>query len=127
MNSLLSELKVAKPYNLVGLSYGGGIAIAYAAQYPKEVKRILALAPFTEPLQSQDNWIKNQVAYTRVMQPWNPYSDDELYDYFLRNIIYGTYPSAEPIVLENPYKLEATRMVQGIRQFRASPSRFKTS
>lgn len=120
LNSLLAELKIAKPYNLVGLSYGGGIAIAYAAQYPQQVKRILALAPFTEPLQSQDTWIKNQVAATRAMQPWNPYSDDELYDYFLRNIIYTTYPSAEPIVLENPYKLEATfRMVQGIRHFRA--------
>lgn len=120
LNSLLAILKIPKPYNLVGLSYGGGIAIAYSAQFPTQVKRILALAPFTEPLQAQDTWIKNQVAMTRAMQPWNPYSDDELYDYFLKNIIYSSYPSAEPIVLENPYKLEATfRMVQGIRHFRA--------
>lgn len=120
LKSLLTNMKVEKPYNLLGLSYGGGIALAYAGKYPTEVKKIIAMAPFTEPLQSQDQWIKMQVASARAMQPWNPYSDDELYDYFLKQIIYSSYPSAEPIVLENPYKLEATfRMVQGIRHFRA--------
>ncbi len=120
LNSLLPKLGLKKPYNLLGLSYGGGIAFAYAAKFPKEVKTLIAMAPFTEPLQSQDQWIKNQVAATRAMNPWNAYSDDELYDYFLKQIVYSSYPVAEPIVLENIYKLEATfRMVQGIRHFRA--------
>ncbi len=40
-------------------------------------------------------------------------SDDDLYDLFLHQIVYATYPQAEPIVLENPFKLEATyRLVQ---------------
>jgi hypothetical protein len=46
-------------------------------------------------------------------------SDDELYDYFLHQIVYATYPQAEPIVLENPFKLEATyQLVRGIRKAR---------
>lgn len=116
---VLKELEIQKPH-LVGLSYGGGIALAYAAQYPMKVGEIVLMAPFTEPLESQDRWIRTQIHLNRAMFPYNPASFDELYDYFLKQIVYATYPSAEPTVLENPYKLEAVfRMVQGIRKFEA--------
>ncbi|MEN0058964.1 MAG: alpha/beta hydrolase, partial [Bdellovibrio sp.] len=50
---------------------------------------------------------------------FHQYTDDELYDFYLRQIVYATYPQAEPIVLENPFKLEATfRLVQGVRKAR---------
>jgi pimeloyl-ACP methyl ester carboxylesterase len=116
---ILRELEIDRPH-LVGLSYGGGIAIAYAAEYPSKVGQIFLMAPFTEPLESQDRWIRTQIHLNRIAFPYNPASDDELYDYFLRQIVFSTYPSAEPSVLENPYKLEAVfRMVQGIRKFQA--------
>lgn len=117
---LLKSLQIPAPYNLVGLSYGGGIGVHFAAQYPQLVENLVLMAPFTEPLQAQDQWIRAQIWATKQMFPLNPASDDELYDYFLRQIIYATYPQAEPIVLENPFKLEAVfRLVQGIRKYKA--------
>lgn len=122
LRRLLDRLGL-KRVHLAGLSYGGGIAVAFGNKYPRYVESLILMAPFTQALENQDNWIKAQVAWTRVAQPWNPASDDELYDFYLRQFVYSTYPSAEPVVLENPYKLEAVfRMVQGIRKFRAVES-----
>ncbi len=116
---LLEKLKIKGPYNLVGLSYGGGIAAGFAAAYPSLIKNLVMMAPFTRPLDGTDNWIKAQIWATRQIFPLNKMSDDDLYDYYLHQIVYATYPQAEPIVLENPFKLEATyRLVQGIRKAR---------
>lgn len=118
LDQLLTVLQVPKPYNLVGLSYGGGIAAAYTIQFPNNIKNAILMAPYTAALAKQDDWIKSQISMTRIMYPFNMYSDDDLYDYFLKQICYTTYPLVEPIVLENPYKLEATfRLTQGIRKF----------
>lgn len=118
LHVLLAALKIPAPYNLIGLSYGGGIEVAYALQFPREIKRLIMIAPYTQPLEGQDNWIKSQVATTRATFPLNPYSDEELYDYFLHQYVYTTYPASEPIVLENPFKLEAVyNLVRGIRKF----------
>lgn len=119
LKNLFKALKVQTPVNLVGLSYGGGIGVAYTEAYPKDVDHTILMAPYTEPLESQDSWIKSQIWATRTIFPYNRYTDDELYDHFLQQIVYATYPQLEPIVLENPFKLEATfRMVQGIRQYK---------
>ncbi|MFZ4404463.1 MAG: alpha/beta fold hydrolase [Pseudobdellovibrionaceae bacterium] len=115
---LLSKLPIQGPYNLVGLSYGGGIAAAYTAQYPDEVKNLILMAPFTEAIKTQEVWIQSQIWATRQIFPYNKYSDVELYDYFLKQIIYATYPQAEPVVLENPFKLDGVfHLVQGIRKY----------
>jgi len=119
LKALLDKLGLKK-VELVGLSYGGGIGIAFAKAHPSYVTRLILMAPFTEALEDQDKMIKRQIEATRIAFPYNPASDDELYDFFLRQTIYTTYPLAEPIVLENPFKLEAVfRMVQGIRRFKA--------
>lgn len=116
---LLEVLEIPAPYNLAGLSYGGGIALGFAAEFPELVQNLILMAPYTRPVQETDDWIKAQIWVTRKMFPYNPYSDDDLYDHFLHQIVYATYPQAEPIVLENPFKLEATfRLVQGIRSAR---------
>lgn len=120
LKGLLPKLGLKK-VDLVGLSYGGGVAIAFAKAYPKLVRRIFLMAPFTEALEDQDRIIRAQIASARLTFPFNPATDDELYDYFLRQFIYTTYPASEPVVLENPFKLEAIfRMVQGIRLFKAT-------
>lgn len=120
LEALLLTMNIKGPYNLAGLSYGGGLAAAFAAAYPEQVNKMIMMSPFTRPLDSQDSWIKAQVTATRWMFPYNQYSDDDLYDYYLHQIVYATYPSAEPIVLENPFKLEAVfRLAQGIRHFSA--------
>ncbi len=121
LHRLLNTLQMPPPYNVVGLSYGGGMAAVFAAKYPTKIQNVVMFAPFTQALQQQDIWIKGQVALTRIQFPYNQYSDDAIYDYFLKQICYTTYPSAEPIVLENPYKLEAVfRMTQGIRKLTVS-------
>ena len=117
---LLNALGIMDPVHLVGLSYGGAIDLMFAAQYPERTASVILMAPFVGPLASQDTWIRQQINQVHVLYPYNPATFDELYDYFLKFIIYQTYPAAEPIVLENPFKLEATfRMVQGVRKFHA--------
>jgi pimeloyl-ACP methyl ester carboxylesterase len=120
LKSLLTQMKLKAPYQIVGLSYGGGIGIEYATVYPQDIKNLILMAPFTEPIAQTDQWIKYQVWLTRNTNPMNPATDDELYDFFLRQSVYLTFPSAEPVVLENPFKLEGIfRLVQGIRKFQA--------
>jgi pimeloyl-ACP methyl ester carboxylesterase len=120
LNNLLVQLRIAGPVHVVGLSYGGALGMQFAIEHADRVATLILMAPFVAPLESQDTWIKAEIVQTRILFPYNPASDDELYDFFLRQIIYATYPTAEPIVLENPYKLEATfRLVQGVRKFLA--------
>lgn len=50
----------------------------------------------------------------------DPTSYEQVYDYYLRILIYTTYWIPEPSVLENPYKLEGVfRMVQGVKDWNA--------
>jgi pimeloyl-ACP methyl ester carboxylesterase len=119
--TLLNKMKIPGPYHFAGLSYGGGIGLAISLMYPRSVKSLLLIAPYTEPLESQDKTIKSQIAATRIAFPMNPATDDELYDFFLRQNVYSSYPMLEPIILENPYKLEAVyNLVRGIRKFNAT-------
>lgn len=114
---LMQKLGLRKAY-IAGLSYGGGIAVAFARTYPELVNQIILIAPFTEPLKDMDRIIRSQVVANRLTFPLNPAKDDELYDFFLKQFIYSSYPPLEPSVLENPYKLEGVfRMVQGIRKY----------
>jgi pimeloyl-ACP methyl ester carboxylesterase len=105
--------------HLVTLSYGSAFGAAFATQYPRRVSSLILMAPYIAPLEDQDMMIKAQIAQTRLAFPLNPASDDELYDFFLRQTVYSTYPMAEPIVLEHPFKLESTfRLVQGVRRLK---------
>ena len=120
LNRLLDALRIRGKVDLLGLSYGGGLAMVYASRYPERVLTMILQAPYVKPVEAQDIWIRNQIAATRMMYPFNPATDDELYDYFLHQIVYSTYPQAEPVVLRRPYTLEGVfRMVQGIRKIDA--------
>jgi pimeloyl-ACP methyl ester carboxylesterase len=117
---LLDALKIRQPVHVVGLSYGGALALEFTRQFPKRVASAVVIAPFVAPLASQDTWIRLQIQQARILNPYNPATFDELYDFFLRMNVYTTYPPAEPVVLEHPYKLEGVfRLVQGIRRFQA--------
>jgi pimeloyl-ACP methyl ester carboxylesterase len=119
VEALLSTLQIPKPYNLVGLSYGGGISAGYSFKYPQNINKLILMSPYTEPLAQQDVMIKQQVAMARVLNPLNPMTDDQVYDFYLHQLCYSFYPAAEPVVLENPIKLEGIfRLTQGIRKFR---------
>lgn len=118
LKALLQKMKLKKPYNLIGLSYGGGVGFNFAVKFPKLVKNLILMAPYTKPLEKVDNYIKSQVAATRLMNPLNPFTNDEVYEFYFRQFVYATYPMQEPIVLENRYKLEAVfRLSQGTAAF----------
>jgi pimeloyl-ACP methyl ester carboxylesterase len=118
LKTLLNGLKIKSPYNLVGLSYGGGIIAAFATLYPQDAGNLILINPYTEFLETQKSWIKEQISNTRSLFPYNKASDEELTDYFIRQLVYTTYPLAETSSMENPYKLEGiTSMVQGIRMY----------
>ncbi|MGZ3723783.1 MAG: alpha/beta fold hydrolase [Bdellovibrionales bacterium] len=121
LKDLYDTLKIQGPLVLSGLSYGGAVAIEYLSRYPNDFGKVIAMAPFLEKLPDQDKWILQSIAATRQMFPFNPASDEELYDYFLRQLVYTTYPMQEPIMLENPYKTEGVfRMVKGAKTWRAA-------
>lgn len=120
LKALVENLNIQGPKVIAGLSYGGAVVLEYLARYPDDFEKGIAMAPFLERLPDQDQWIRGMIQMTRRMFPFNPKTDDELYDYWLRQLVYGTYPSAEPIILENPYKIEAIfRMVKGAKDWRA--------
>lgn len=119
LDALLAKMKIPANYNLVGLSYGGGVLTAYATTYPEKIKTLMMLSPYTEVIDASKTLILNQIAQTRVMFPFNPATDQELANYFIRQFVYQTYPIFEPSVLENPFKLDGiVALVQGITPYR---------
>lgn len=118
LHILLKKLRLKKPYNILGLSYGGGVAFGYSIKHPDYVNNLILMAPYTGPVEKINQFILNQVSTTRTLYPYNPYTDEQLYEYFFRQYVYATYPALEPTVLENPYKLEAVfRLSQGVGSF----------
>lgn len=110
-----------KEADLAGLSYGGAVALQFSVTHPEKVRNLILLAPYVKPLKQQDDMIKNKVQVHRWTFPFDKRSDDELYDYYLKQVIFQTYPIYEPVIKEHPWRLEAVfRMVQGVRKFVAS-------
>lgn len=115
--ALLDRMNIRERVHLLGLSYGGGWAMSFAAAYPERVKNIILMAPFIASMPDQESMIKMAIDMTRLTFPFNPASDDELYEYFLKALVYSTYPLAESDILKHPYRLEAVyRMIQHIRK-----------
>ena len=123
LDALVKALNIQGPKTLSGLSYGGAVAIEYLSLHPDEFQKVIAMAPFLQKLPDQDKMINQAIAANRQTVPFNPATDEELYDFFLKQIVYWTYPAAEPIMLENPYKTEGVyRMVKGAKNWSAMNS-----
>lgn len=119
LDELLVKMNVPQPYNLVGLSYGGGILIGYSTRYPKKVHKLFVMSPYTEVIENSKNIILKQIEWTKIFFPFNTATDEELAEFYTRLFAYQNYPIAEPTVLENPYKIEGViRMTQGIMKYR---------
>ena len=118
LNLLTQKMGFTGKLNILGLSYGGALAIVFAQYFPERINKAILMSPYTEPLASQDSMIKQQIAQVRLMFPLNPASDEELYAYFLRQIVYFEDPIAEPSMLKSPLKPEAVfQMTQGLRKY----------
>lgn len=118
LDELLTILKIPAPYNMAGLSYGGGILIGYGVRYPEKVNKLFLMSPYTEVIESGKNIILKQIEWTKIFFPYNDATDEELANFYLRLFAYMNYPLTEPSVLENPFKLEGViRLTQGITPY----------
>jgi len=119
--NLLEFLGVNGKFDLVGLSYGGGSSLEIASSFNYRARKVIMLAPYVGPLETQDQMIRAKVATTQKMFPASPYSkpeyEDELYDYFLRDLVYTTYAFSEPSILRwGALQLSgAYELIRGIR------------
>ena len=50
IEELLDALDISAPVHLVGLSMGGAVVAAFAADYPEKVESLVFLAPFNSPI-----------------------------------------------------------------------------
>lgn len=120
LNALLDALAIHEKIHLLGLSYGGGVAIEFTATYPSRVETLIPMAAYTAALPAQVKQIMAQIAWTRMWMPWDKRTDAELYSMYLKQTVYMTYPLSEPIVLENPWKLESVyNLAEGATSFNA--------
>lgn len=119
--NLLDFLGVKTKVDLVGLSYGGGSALEIASTFSDRVRNVIMLAPYVGPLETQDQMIRAKVALLRKMYPISRYSApeyyNELYDYFLRDLVYTTYYISEPSIIRWGFMqtVGAYELIRGIR------------
>lgn len=120
LKDIIVELGIQSPA-VAGLSYGGAVALQFAISYPDLAGPTLLMAPFVKALSAQDQQIQQKVKMHRLLHPQDKATDDELYDKYLHDLIFQTYPIYEPVVKEHPWRLEAIyQMVRGVRRYVAS-------
>jgi pimeloyl-ACP methyl ester carboxylesterase len=105
VNLLRGKLKIKGKVSIAGLSYGGAVSIYGADLNPDLFDKIITFAPLLRPVAEVDAVVKYYVKSHRALYPFDPRSDDELYNRYLWYIIYTTFPHEEPALLDNPYIL----------------------
>ncbi len=88
----------------------------YRALHPNQTKSKDELKKEFDHLTVKDWWQDSMMAAGLP----DPRNFEDVYDYYLRILIYSTYWMAEPSVLDNRFKLEGVfRMVQGVKDWNA--------
>ncbi len=86
-----------------GLSYGGGMALAFSRLYPAMVEKVVAFAPYIAPLKAAIAQIR-QLASAMFM--WFPLmSESDRMELAGEYLAYTEGPLGEPELLERPYGL----------------------
>ncbi|MCB0415055.1 MAG: alpha/beta hydrolase [Bdellovibrionales bacterium] len=117
---LLEKMNIQTPLHLMGLSYGGGVAQAYMSKYGRSqgVQSSFLVAPLITPVPAQMEWVSKRIKITRALFPFLKISEQDLFAFYFRQLVYSTFPMAEPIVLEHPFKLEGVyRLALAARHF----------
>jgi pimeloyl-ACP methyl ester carboxylesterase len=99
LKKLIDHLQLNTKPTIVGLSYGGGIGLAYAKTYPKSIEHAIILAPYVKPLEGQDQMFRfaitlENMARFFLMQPQKDFN--EAYSAHLERQVKYVYPLAEP-------------------------------
>lgn len=69
LHEIVKALGISGKVNLVGLSYGGAVATRFAETYPKQVERLVLMAPLVIPLdnyQAQGQMFKSMLSFTQM-------------------------------------------------------------
>jgi pimeloyl-ACP methyl ester carboxylesterase len=117
LRELLAQLKINKA-TVVGLSYGGALALQYGADFPKNVENVVLVAPYVEPMAEQDQLIRFLVGYYQRAYPLIRFNEDELYDFLFRGLVLTSYHFVEPSILKwGPFQSFAVaELARGVRQ-----------
>lgn len=99
LKHLILDLNLTKKPIIMGLSYGGGIALAFAKTYPDLIEQAILLAPYTKPLAGQDTLFKNIIFQENMIRSlfFLPTKDpDKAYSDLLKHNVDTVYPYMEP-------------------------------
>lgn len=121
LGELINSLQITQPFNLVGFSYGGGIAIRFASLFPNKIAKLILFLPYiirldlAFPIQrfwaSQFNLLKN-------VSPLKPgiMLFDQNYQKIIRNYMNFRFSSKIP----DPEKRQVSiQLTEGIMPFNA--------
>lgn len=113
-------LKIKKS-TIAGLSYGGALALQYAAMYPERTNALILEDPYIEPMAAQDKLVRFFMdVYARAFPLMN-FDEDELYDWILRGLVLTTYHLSEPTALKwgllQPFAV--SQLASGVRHLDA--------
>lgn len=132
---VLKHHRIQGPVTIVGLSYGGTVATAFAKLHPKRVKELVLLSPLVVPLDSYDPSGKMLRQYLDTVRFWenapcltygwfNPWlctSTDYWYDSFY-NQFYESYlntriSSTPPDLDQGLFKKSVFHLVRAARDY----------
>lgn len=100
---IVQRLGLKSKLDIIGQSYGAGILLATLGLEPEfsqnYFRSATAFAPYTEPLRSQDESIRQEMTWWRTYYPQLPYSDEQLYDMIFYRIVMSQYAIFEPEII----------------------------
>lgn len=105
LNELLTSMKIQGPFVLVGLSYGSTIAAEYAQTYPKNIQKLVFMAPLVISLDNynpQGSWMLQNLDMIKLW--WGPILGPMLYETAYRQI-YQSYLGQQIIPEKIPEEL----------------------
>lgn len=114
LQALLNHFGLSQ-VDVLALSYGGGISLAFTDQHPERVKTLTAMSPFVGPDMNSPVVlaIQNEIAAAKLANPFlgATYTDEQLFQYYFGIYYYQTAGIAEPVLLTTPYLLQSTLMM----------------
>lgn len=116
---LIEKMKFERKPVLLGLSYGGGISLAYTKKYADTIEHTIAVAPYVRPLTSQDEQFKALIHLEEFLtgNHLSPKEFQARYSALLKLNVDTVYPLVEP----GPWNPAAVfNLTEGIRVWNAT-------
>lgn len=123
LTALLQHLHLARKIQLIGFSYGGGIALKWASQHPQRIQKLILLLPFIIRLDQaypinrfwwqQFNTVKSLPGiFGRQAQMW-----EKVYQNFLHEYMHHRYTERIPNKLEREAAIQLSEEIMNFNSF----------